>query len=358
MCDNRYKIMETNRNLKNIKYYLPSDRSQNDETVKLDWNECNIPFNEDYLNILRRSIFTVNLSEYPNINNENLINGLSNYCEVNEENIQIFNGSDSALHYIFATFLNPETKVLIFYPTYTQVESYIRLYSNNLNYSYITDLFGKHKYNFNDIEDNDLIYITNPNNPTGKILEPSEIEKLLIKYPNKLFVIDEAYYEFSNITCVGMVKEYSNLIVTRTFSKAFSLASIRLGYICSNINNISEINKIRNTKEVNSFAQSLGLTALNNINYIKERVDIVNNNKNIFTNELKKLNIEFIESMSNFVLIKVINSSDLINKLTNQNILIRDRSSFKGLENCVRITIGEYEDMETIIKTIKSLYEY
>ena len=62
--------------------------------------------------------------------------------------------------------------------------------------------------------------------------------------------------------------------------------------------------------------------------------------------------------MSNFVLIKVINSSDLINKLTNQNILIRDRSSFKGLENCVRITIGEYEDMETIIKTIKSLYEY
>ena len=58
--------METNRNLKNIKYYLPSDRSQNDETVKLDWNECNIPFNEDYLNRLRRSIFTVNLSEYPN----------------------------------------------------------------------------------------------------------------------------------------------------------------------------------------------------------------------------------------------------------------------------------------------------
>jgi Fe-S oxidoreductase len=73
---------------------------------------------------------------------------------------------------------------------------------------------------------------------------------------------------------------------------------------------------------------------------------------------LKKLNIEFIESMSNFVLIKVINSSDLINNLTRKNILIRDRSSFKGLENCVRITIGESEVMETIIKTIKSLYEY
>lgn len=350
--------METNRNLKNIKYYLPSDRSQNDETVKLDWNECNIPFNEDYLNYLRRSIFTVNLSEYPNINNKNLINELSNYCGIDGENIQIFNGSDSALHYIFATFLNPETKVLIYYPTYTQVESYIQLYSNNLNYSYITDLFGNHEYDFNDIENNDLIYITNPNNPTGKIIEPSEIEKLIIKYPNKLFIIDEAYYEFSNKTCVNMVKNYNNLIVTRTFSKAFSLASIRLGYICTNIKNINEINKIRNTKEVNSFAQSLGLAALKNINYVKDRISIINNNKEFFINELKKLNIEFIDSMSNFVLIKVINSSDLINKLTNQNILIRDRSSFKGLENCVRITIGEYEDMETIIKTIKSLYEY
>lgn len=350
--------METNRNLKNIKYYLPSDRSQNDDTVKLDWNECNIPFNEDYLNHLRRSIFTVNLSEYPNINNKNLINELSNYCGIDGENIQIFNGSDSALHYIFATFLNPETKVLIYYPTYTQVESYIQLYSNNLNYSYITDLFGNHEYDFNDIENNDLIYITNPNNPTGKIIEPSEIEKLIIKYPNKLFIIDEAYYEFSNKTCVNMVKNYNNLIVTRTFSKAFSLASIRLGYICTNIKNINEINKIRNTKEVNSFAQSLGLAALKNINYVKDRISIINNNKEFFINELKKLNIEFIDSMSNFVLIKVINSSDLINKLTNQNILIRDRSSFKGLENCVRITIGEYEDMETIIKTIKSLYEY
>ena len=150
----------------------------------------------------------------------------------------------------------------------------------------------------------------------------------------------------------------NNLIITRTFSKAFSLASIRLGYICTNIKNINEINKIRNTKEVNSFAQSLGLAALKNINYVKDRISIINNNKEFFINELKKLNIEFIDSMSNFVLIKVINSSDLINKLTNQNILIRDRSSFKGLENCVRITIGEYEDMETIIKTIKSLYEY
>lgn len=349
--------METNRNLRNIKYYLPSDRTQNNDTVKLDWNECNLPFDESYLEKLRKSIISINLSEYPNINNKKLISELSNYCNINYKNIQIFNGSDSALHYIFATFLNPETKVLIFYPSYSQVESYIQLYTNNLNYSFITDLFGDHKYHFNDIEDNDVIYITNPNNPTGKIIDPEVIESLLLRFPKKLFIIDEAYYEFSNKTCALMVNKYENLIVTRTFSKAFSLASIRLGYICSDISNINKINKIRNTKEVNSFAQSLGLTALQNINYIKDRISIINNNKKIFTNQLKKLNIEFIESMSNFVLIRVANGKDLIDKLTKKNILVRDRSSFKGLENCIRITIGESETMNIIIETIKTLYE-
>jgi len=350
--------MKTNRNLLKIKPYTPSNRFQNTHTKKLDWNECNLPFDENYLLKLKESVLNVNLSEYPNINNDELLNGLEKYCGINKSNIQIFNGSDSALHYIFATFLNSETKVLMYYPNYNQVESYIQLYSNNLNYSHITDLFGSHTYNFEDINDNDVIYITNPNNPTGKIIDPTVIEELLKIHPNKLFIIDEAYYEFSDKTCVKLINNFNNIIVTRTFSKAFSLASIRLGYICTNKKNINEIDKIRNTKEVNSFAQILGVVALNNINYIKNRVEVINNNKKFFINELKKLNIEFIESMSNFVLIRVKNSSFLIDNLTKKNILVRDRSTFTGLENCVRITIGEMNDMITIINTLKTIYEY
>jgi histidinol-phosphate aminotransferase len=204
--------METNRNLLKIKHYNPSNRSQNSNTKKLDWNECNLPFNEDYLLKLRKSVFNVNLSEYPNISNNELLIRLESYCEINKNNIQIFNGSDSALHYIFATFLNTETKVLMYYPNYNQVESYIQLYSNNLNYSYINNPFDDHTYNFEDINDNDVIYITNPNNPTGKIIEPDIIKKLLQQHPNKLFIIDEAYYEFSNKTCVNLVNEFNNII--------------------------------------------------------------------------------------------------------------------------------------------------
>jgi histidinol-phosphate aminotransferase len=350
--------MKTNRNLFKIKHYTPSKRSQNSDSKKLDWNECNLTFDEDYLLKLRKSVSNVKLSEYPNINNDELLIALENYCGINKNKIQTFNGSDSALHYIFATFLNPETKVLMYYPNYNQVESYIQLYSNNLNYSHISDPFGNHTYNFEDIKDNDVVYITNPNNPTGKIIEPEVIKELLKLYPSKLFIIDEAYYEFSNKTCVVLTNDFDNIIVTRTFSKAFSLASIRLGYICTNETIIDQINKIRNTKEVNSFAQTLGVTALNNIQYIEKRVNQVIKNKEFFVNELKKLNIEFIESMSNFVLIRVKDSSFLINRLMEKDILIRDRSNFIGLENCVRITIGEMNDMITIINTLKTIYEY
>jgi histidinol-phosphate aminotransferase len=351
-------MIKTNKNLSKIKHYLPSNREGDNSIKKLDWNECNIQFDSEYLSELKSSFNKINLSEYPNINNDELLNALSSYCSINKNKIQIFNGSDSALHYIFATFLNPETNVLIYYPSYSQVESYIQLYSNNLNYSKIINPFEEHTYNFNDINSNDVIYITNPNNPTGKVIDCSVIKELLIKYPNKLFIIDEAYFEFSDITCVSLVNDYNNIIITRTFSKAFSLASIRLGYICSNENNINEINKIRNTKEVNSFAQSLGIVALKNIHHIKNRINIINNNKEFFTNELKKLNIQFIDSMSNFVLIKVKDSKFLIKKLIEKGILVRDRSSFEGLENSVRISIGEIEDMITIINTIKEIYEY
>jgi histidinol-phosphate aminotransferase len=352
MCNNRDKIIETNVKLNLINEYNPSKRMFGGDIKKLDWNECNLPVDENFHKILLSSLTNINFTEYPNIHNCELLEKLSKYCKVGEENIQTFNGSDSALHYIFASFLNENTKVLIYHPNYSQIETYIKLYSNSLNYSEIIDPFGTHEYNFYEIEDYDVIYLSNPNNPTGVCIEPKLIEDLLIKYSNKLFIIDEAYYEFSKKSCVYLTQNYSNIIVTRTFSKAFSLASIRLGYICANKTLINSINKIRNTKEVNSFAQILGLTSLNNIEYIDDRVNLTIENREKFKEILKENNINYIDSQSNFVLIKIDNSKSIIDKLHKQNILVRDRSMFTGLENTIRITIGEWSDMEKIIKIL------
>ncbi len=358
MRNNGIKMIKTNKRLELINEYKPSKRTVDGDIKKLDWNECNLPYNEEYTNILLSSLSSVNYSEYPNINNENLIKKLSLYCGVESKNVQIFNGSDSALHNIFTTFLNSETNVLIYYPNYSQIETYIKLYSDNVNHSNIYNPFGQHEYNFYDIIHNDVIYISNPNNPTGFCLDVKVIERLLTIYPNKLFIIDEAYYEFSKKSCSTLVKTHGNLIVTRTFSKAFSLASIRLGYICANEELINSINKIRNSKEVNSFAQKLGEIALDNIEYIEDRVNIIIQNRKRFEQILKNNNIEFIKSESNFILIRVLDSKRVIEDLFNQKILVRDRGMFFGLDNTIRITIGDWEDMEIIIKTILNKNEY
>ena len=105
-------MIKTNRRLDLINEYKPSNRLYGGDIKKLDWNECNLKFDNDFKKILLDSLSDVIYSEYPNIDNKILIKKLSDYCNVNIDNIQTFNGSDSALNYIFATFLNKEFKTL------------------------------------------------------------------------------------------------------------------------------------------------------------------------------------------------------------------------------------------------------
>jgi histidinol-phosphate aminotransferase len=347
-------MIKYNERLNLIDEYSPSKRSYKGDIKKLDWNECNIPFGKKLNKIITKSLSKIKYSEYPNINNESLNNELSKHCGITTSKIQTFNGSDSALQYIFTSYVNINTKVLIYYPNYNQIEVYLKLLTDNINYSSIKNIFSENYfYDFNEINNNDVIYLSNPNNPTGILVNPEIIEELLIKHPDKLFIIDEAYYEFSNKSSIKLVEKYKNIIVTRTFSKAMSLASIRLGYICADESIIKIINKIRNTKEVNSFAQTIAVDLLKNYNQIEKRIDKINLNKYKFINKLKKLKITYVESESNFVLIKVQDSQKILEKFLEKKILVRDRSMFQNLENSIRITIGEWSDMKTILKILK-----
>jgi histidinol-phosphate aminotransferase len=348
-----------NKKLNEIDEYKPSDRTKKPNVYKLDWNECNLEFDNEFKQILSSCISDVMLSEYPDIHNDLLYSLLADYCGLQDSNIQIFNGSDSALHYIFAALLNRDSKVLVFNPNYNQIFSYLKLYSDFIESSDIIDPFDKHDYNYDDIKNFDLIYLSNPNNPTGKLLQIEKIENLLILYPDKYFVVDEAYFEFSKQSCCHLIKNFKNLIVTRTFSKAFSLASIRLGYICADKSIIKLINKIRNTKDVNSFAQALGVCVLQNKRFIDSRVEIIIENRERFQKELEKHGIKFVRSKANFVLVKTYDSKILTQKMLDNDILIRDRGMFKNIENTVRITIGDWQIMEKIINLIvENNYEH
>jgi histidinol-phosphate aminotransferase len=165
-------------------------------------------------------------------------------------------------------------------------------------------------------------------------------------------VIDEAYFEFSKkFSVFKNAQNIENLIVTRTFSKALSLASLRLGYLTSNSNILNKIRSIKNFKEVNRLAEIAGVVTLQNIDWYNNCVDDINRIKVEFVRNLK--NVKIFESSSNFVLIQSEKCLEILEELQKQNILVRDRSTY--VENTLRVSIGKENDMVTVTEIINKI---
>ena len=290
---------------------------------------------------------------YPDITSKLLKSKLSEYVSLPVDFIEVYNGSDDALKDIITVFVDRETHVLSYQPSYTQVNTFITTNTENYMKVNIKNPLGEHEYDFDYCKVANVVYLVNPNNPTGKLLAVDEIEKLLKTYPDTLFIVDEAYYEFAKQSSCHLVVSHKNLIVTRTFSKAFGLASVRLGYCMGHPDTLSHLRKIRNGKAVNSLAQLCGIAALDDLDYLDSRIDEMNDAKKFFVDNLPH-EYYAVDSQTNFVLLKTPDSKKLLNKMKDNKILIRDRSSFDNLENCVRITIGSKKQIIRVLDVINA----
>ena len=315
-----------------------------------DWNESEFPPTNKVFEVMK-SFYRY--ERYPDITAKLLKSKLSEYVSLPIDFIEVYNGSDDALKDIITVFVDKETHVLSYQPSYTQVNTFITTNTENYMKVNIKNPLGEHEYDFDYCKVANVVYLVNPNNPTGKLLAVDEIEKLLKTYPDTLFIVDEAYYEFAKQSCSHLVISHKNLIVTRTFSKAFGLASVRLGYCMGHPDTLSHLRKIRNGKAVNSLAQLCGVAALDDLNYLDSRIDEMNDAKKFFVDNLPH-EYYAVDSQTNFVLLKTPDSKKLLNKMKDNKILIRDRSSFDNLENCVRITIGSKKQIIRVLDVINA----
>lgn len=340
----------------NLQPYTPSDRNHDfKDWSYCDWNESQFPPTPLVASSIEGFLLSNSIEKYPCTNNSELLELLSAYTGLKSENVAIYNGSDDALKDIFLCFADQGTKIVTYCPSYTQVDTFIAMSTNNHKKQQIRDPLGLHEYNFEILSDYDIVYLANPNNPTGQIIEKDVIEKIVFDNPRTLFVIDEAYYEFSKISCSELVLKYDNIIVTRTFSKAFGLASLRIGYVLGSKEKIAFLNKIRNVKSVNSIAQLAAIACLKDLNYLNKCVTETIQSREMLQNYIdKSQHLSCVKSHSNFVLVKARNSKSVINKMIENKISIRDRSSFKNLNNCVRITVGSLETTKRIIEVLES----
>ena len=339
------------QSINNLQTYNVGGRSDlSSDWECFDWNESEFPPTNKVFEVMK-SFYRY--ERYPDITAKLLKSKLSDYVSLPVDFIEVYNGSDDALKDIITVFVDKETHVLSYQPSYTQVNTFITTNTENYMKVNIKNPLGEHEYDFNYCKVANVVYLVNPNNPTGKLLAVDEIEKLLKTYPDTLFIVDEAYYEFAKQSCSHLVVSHKNLIVTRTFSKAFGLASVRLGYCMAHPDTLLHLRKIRNGKAVNALGQLCGIAALDDLDYLDSRIDEMNDAKKFFVDNLPH-EYYAVDSQTNFVLLKTPDSKKLLNKMKDNKILIRDRSSFDNLENCVRITIGSKKQIIRVLDVINA----
>ncbi len=333
--------------------------------LKLDWNEATIPpsplVKEKLINLLQSPEF---YHLYPSTFYPELHSRLAEYAGVPEYAIQYFASSDALHEYITRVFVSVGDPVLILGPTYDNFRLTCESQGARIEYSNLSAqfIFDPQKFEA-DIQRvcPSLIYICNPNNPTGNFIEADYIEYLLKKFPESLFMIDEAYYEFSNKSAKELVLKYDNILITRTLSKAFALANFRVGYLISCKENIDNISRVRNPKNFTTFSQEAAMAVLGDVAYMNKYVTSVKNAKQFFIEFLNNYDayLKPYGGEGNFVLIKFCETKvrdEFIVFLETHNILIRNLTHSILLKDCVRITVGTGEQMKYVAKTISNYF--
>ncbi|MFA8343300.1 MAG: histidinol-phosphate transaminase [Rhodothermaceae bacterium] len=296
------------------------------------------------------------LNRYPDPNQMRIRKLMAAEFDVKSGNILFGNGSDEILDLIVRAFCNPgNDNVLINEPTYGMYEvlsniNNVEIRKGSLDKNFQLDIA---KIVAEADSNTKIVFICSPNNPTGNLIKRQDILRLAEKL-DCLILVDEAYIEFcEKASLVKEIENFPNLIVTRTFSKARGLAGIRCGYCVASGEVINILQKIKPPYNVNSCTMKIVEENLllsqqdRNVKLIiKERNRIIE-----FLNKQKSI-LKVFPTDANFILLKIENSKRLFDYLFENQIIIRDRSNQKGLEDCLRISIGTYEENDLLMNTI------
>lgn len=335
----------------------PLFMKQSENPLKLDWNESTISPSPKVAEAIFEATTSYNLNWYPDVEARELRQKLSEYTGLETEFISCFGGSDMALEYIVRTYLESGTTVLMSAPTYDNFRVFAQSTGATvIQVTYDNPFEPDVSRLLNSISARArLVYICNPNNPTGAMFSKREIRTMLEKAPQCMFVIDEAYFEFCGETAVNLVKSFNNIIVARSFSKAFGLAALRIGYILSDPENLEYIHRIKVGKNVSLLAQIAAMAALEDEQYTLDYISEINDSKEILTEEMAKLGFEFVITPANFMLVKFADPAKGVEQLENNGIFIRDRSTIPQLEGYVRISIGTLEQTVRLIEALAEM---
>lgn len=333
-----------------------------DKVIKLASNENPYGPSPKVLDAIMRA--AENANRYPDGGCFYLREALSKRLAVPGENIVFGNGSDELIILALRAFVHPEEEVIISDPTFLVykigskiVEAQIKTVPTK-NFRYDLDgileaITDKTK----------LIFIANPENPTGSYINEEDLERFIEKVPKDVVVfIDEAYYEFAKggdylETAKLIERSDKNIIISRTFSKAYGLAGLRLGYILARKDIATVVNKVREPFNINSIAQAAGIASMEDTKSLDAYIKLVTEEKKKICDAFEKMNVEYVPSYTNFILIDTKRDSKAVfEHCLRSGIIIRDMSAW-ALDGFVRVNVGLPEENDEFLKVFAEAIE-
>ena len=338
-----------------MKPYSPPTGGRADK-LRLDFNENTVGCSPAVAEFLQTRVSGGLLSVYPEYSDAK--RALTEHFGTREDEMLLTNGTDEAIQVLINTFVDHGDEVLILQPSYAMYRFYAELAGaaiREIPYRADTLAFPLEELFDAITPQTRAVLISNPNNPTGTAVKPDIVEQILAHAPHAAVLIDEAYFEFFGWTALPLIGERPNLFVSRTFSKAYGMASMRLGCLFSNPDNIALMRKAQSPYSVNMLAALAARVAVNDREYVSNYVKEVLAARDLLYARLEQLGIAFYRSEGNFVLVRFgARAAEVHARLAEARVLVRDRSH--ELAGCVRVTVGTREQTTRFLSELERIW--
>lgn len=303
------------------------------------------------------------LSVYPDPNSSELKNNLEKYTGIPKGQIVIGNGATEIIYNFCKAFIRKNNRVIIPIPTFGEYEAAALLQKGQVSYLKTMNLNEKIPELQHMITKNNVIFLCNPNNPTGSLVKRKNILKILETAYDKsaLVFLDECFIELvpeSNESLVLNLKEFDNLFILRSLTKSFGLAGLRIGYGLGSKKTIDVLTRIKIPWNVNALAQKAAIAALSSKSHLYKTRKLIKSELTFLTSSISKIkNFSCYPSSTNFILLESkINSKTIQKKLIKKKLLVRDCSTFHGLNNkFIRIAVRTHKENVKLVKALEEI---
>jgi len=332
----------------------------------LDKNELSDDLNKELKYRVVDHLLDTSWNRYPSADCSDLEQAVARYVGVKPENIALGAGSAGIIANLLNYVAIQRKNLVIVQPTYALFEHHCRSYGIPFTPWYLKEDLT---FNFDALpmlDAQSVLVITSPNNPVGNTLNTEELENLLCRFPDTLIVLDNVYHEFSDTDFAPLIELHENLLILRSFSKAFPVAGLRLGYVCAAPALASMVKRLSLNYMLNHFTQTLAREVLFTpecLHDSRQRVrNVILQREQLFRSISEACHCEDIEvfpSGGNFLLIKVKHAtrhSELLSAFQHAGIRVLDASGFPMLQQCIRISVGNYEENMAVLEILLNAF--